>query len=91
LCGPTGASFLLCVSTAAQSLHVSGFGTLLIGPSPIATLTGVVPYPGLSGPHWLPLPIPNNPAFAGAALHFQSLALSPASVQLTNRATTLIQ
>ena len=89
--GPAGASFFLCVSTAQQSVHVSGFGTLLIGPAPIVTLSGLVPYPGLSGPHWLPLPIPNNPAFAGASLHFQSLALATTSVQLTNRATTMIR
>lgn len=89
--GPAGSSFFLCVSTAAQSLHISGLGTLLIGPSPIVTLLGPTPYPGLPGPHTLPIPIPNNPAFAGAALHFQSLALSPTSSQLTNRATTLIQ
>jgi hypothetical protein len=78
-------------STAQQNLRVSVYGTLLIGPSPIVTLTGVVPYPGLPGPHWLPLPIPPNPAFAGASLHFQSLALAPTMIQLTNRATTRIQ
>ncbi|MBK8099547.1 MAG: hypothetical protein IPK26_20755 [Planctomycetes bacterium] len=89
--GPAGSSFLLCVSTAAQSVHVSGFGTLRIGPSPIATLTGVTPYPGLSGPHTLSIPIPNNPAFAGASLHFQSLALGATGIQLTNRATTLLR
>jgi hypothetical protein len=89
--GPAGASFILCVSTAAQSVAVPPYGTLLIGPAPIATLTGLVPYPGLSAPHLLPLPIPGNPAFAGASLHFQALALQGANLQLTNRATTLIQ
>jgi hypothetical protein len=89
--GPAGASFLMCVSTAAQSVPVPGFGTLLIGPSPIVTITGLVGYPGLAGPHVLPVPIPNNPIYSGFSLHFQSLALTSTGVQLTNRATTMIQ
>jgi hypothetical protein len=89
--GPAGSSFLLCVSTAGQNVAMPPYGTLLIGPAPIVTLTGVLPYPGLAGPHLLPLPIPNNPAFRGAALYFQSLALSATGLQLTNRATTSIR
>lgn len=88
--GPAGASFLACASFTTQSLPVPGFGTLLIGPGPIATLTGVVPYPGLAGPHALSLPLPNDPAFRGLALSFQSLALQTAGFALTNRATTVI-
>lgn len=89
--GPAGASFLLCVSTATQSQYVHPYGTLLIGPAPIASITGLVPYPGWSGPHTLPVPIPNNPAFRGAALHFQSLAITATGAELTNRATSLLR
>ncbi|MCC6670680.1 MAG: hypothetical protein IT458_06450 [Planctomycetes bacterium] len=89
--GPGGASFVLFFSTAMQNQPLPPFGTLLIGPTPILALTGVVPYPGFSGPHAQLLPIPNNPALRGLSLHFQSLALIPSDYQLTNRATSLLR
>jgi hypothetical protein len=89
--GPAGASFALFFSTATQSLHYPPFGTLLIGPTPLLALTGVVAYPGLPGPHTLPLPIPNDPALRGLSVHFQSLALLTGSFELTNRATSLVR
>lgn len=89
--GPAGASFVLCVSTATQNLLVPPFGTLLIGGSaPILTLTGLVPYPGLSGPHVQVLSVPNDPALVGLAVHFQSVAFTATSVELTNRASSLV-
>ena len=88
--GPAGASFLLCVSNTQQNVPVPPNGALLIGPSPILTLTGVTAYPGLSGPHTLPIPIPNNPLFRGLSLHFQSLAMTTTGLQSTNRASTLM-
>ena len=89
--GPAGASFVLFLSTATQSLHWPPFGTLLIGPTPILALTGVVAYPGLSGPDTQWLPIPSDLALRGLALHFQSFALVSSSYQLTNRATSLLR
>jgi hypothetical protein len=89
--GPVGASFVLFLSTAAQNMPWPPFGTLLIGPTPILPVTGVVPYPGLSGPHRQLLPIPNNPELRGLSLHFQSLALLTASLGLTNRATSSLR
>ncbi|MBK8975458.1 MAG: hypothetical protein IPM29_06000 [Planctomycetes bacterium] len=89
--GPAGASFVLFLSTAAQSLHWPPYGTLLIGPTPILPVTGVVPYPGTSGPHRVSLPIPNSPVLHGLSLHFQTLALLTAGPQLTNRATSLLR
>jgi hypothetical protein len=89
--GPQGASFVLFFSTAAQSMPLPPFGTLLIGPAPILALTGVVAYPGPSAPHRQPLPIPNDAALRGLSLHFQSLALMPPSFQLTNRASSLLR
>ncbi len=89
--GPAGASFVLCVSTATQTLPVPPFGTLLIGGSaPIITLSGLVPYPGLSGPHTQQLLVPNDPTLRGLAVHFQSVAFTATGIELTNRATTLV-
>ncbi|MFO1054624.1 MAG: hypothetical protein U1F36_20570 [Planctomycetota bacterium] len=90
--GPAGTSFVLCVSTATQSLPVPPYGTLLIGGSaPIVTLTGLVPYPGLSGPHTSHLQVPNNAAIRGLAVHFQSVAFTATGLQLTNRASSLLR
>jgi hypothetical protein len=89
--GPTGTLFILCVSTATQNLPLPPFGTVLIGPQPLVTLAGPIAYPGSSGPHTLPIAIPANPAFTGAALHFQSLALGAIPTVLTNRASSVLQ
>ena len=90
--GPAGASFLLFASTALTSVPVPPFGTLLIGPTPILAMTGVLPYPGLSGPDTRQFPIPNDLGLRGLALHFQSLGiLTSTNFQLSNRATSLLR
>jgi len=89
--GPPGAGFMLFVSTATTSMPVPPFGTLLIGPSPVATLQGPVPYTGTSAPNTLQLGLPNNPAFRGLALYFQSLALNTPAALLTNRAAAVLR
>jgi hypothetical protein len=88
--GTAGSSFLACASFTTQNVTIPGFGALLIGPGPIAVLTGIVPYPGINGPHTLSLPLPNNAAFRGLALNFQSLAITATGGELTNRATTIL-
>jgi hypothetical protein len=87
--GPVGL-FVLGASTATTSIPVPPFGTQLIGPTPLVTLA-IAAYPGPAGPHTLLLPIPGNPAFQGASLHFQSLAVGAPFDSLTNRASTLLQ
>jgi hypothetical protein len=54
-------------------------------------MTGLVPYPGLSGPDTQRLPIPNDPTLRGLSLHFQTFAVLSAKFQLTNRATSLLR
>lgn len=89
--GPPGASFLLFVSLSTQNVAMPPYGDLLVGgAAPIVTLTGLVPYPGLAAPHLASLPIPNNTAFRGLSLHYQSLAVTSSGIQFTNRATTRI-
>lgn len=88
--GPAGGSFQLLVSTATTNVPLPPFGTLLIGPTPLVVVTGLVPYPGISGPHTLRAAIPNDPAFRGVSFHFQSIAVTSTGIQLTNRATTRV-
>jgi hypothetical protein len=88
--GPGATLFVLCVSTATQMLPLPPFGTVLIGPQPLVTLAGPLAYPN-GAPHTLTIAIPNNPAFAGAALHFQTLAFGAIPTVLTNRASSVLQ
>ena len=88
--GPAGGSFLLFASFHAQNVPLPPYGALMIGPS-MVMLQGPTPYPGLSGPRTLSLPVPNMPVLVGLSLHFQSLGITPSTLLLSNRATTALR
>jgi hypothetical protein len=91
--GPPGASFQTQFSTAATSIPLPPFGTLLIGPAPILDGIALTLYPA-SGVSEIAVPVPSSPSAAGVTLHFQSAAIlsfAPLDVKLVNRASTLLQ
>jgi len=90
--GPVGVVFQTYFSTVATSVSLPPFGTLLIGPSPLALLVSGA-YPAPNGIAASSIPVPNDPALSGLVAHFQSVAILsvfPFSVMLTNRSTTTV-
>jgi hypothetical protein len=92
--GPTTAIlFDAFVSPLPASIPFPPFGTILIDPSLVFNFVEDGTYPPPNGFHTLSVTVPNLPVLVGLSLYFQSavlLSLTPPTIVLTNRSTTLI-
>lgn len=80
---PAGASTLTLAVSSGLAASVTPFGVAEIDTS--ALLATVGPLPVGAGGLVQALNVPNNPAFAGAAIHFQALRVTGSGSALTNK------